>query len=263
MNKKILIGLIGTVVFWSCEKLEPIADNPLDPDNPNYVPPTVTITSGPSDGEIVDTSSVTFEWIGNVFVTSYRYKFIKQNWSHWSTSRSTTFNYLNERVHNFSVQSRYITGDTSLVVTVDFTVNAVQGLALMFYPRRHIASVGDTVTFQILAEEVENLTSAEFTISFDPSYLAITSISQGAIFMGNGESIFHTENGSGTLSILTALLGGENPSVSGTGNLVTIEVSVLQTGETQLTFDGSEVFRDPDNNPIYINDTVNGLAVVE
>ncbi len=258
MNKKILIGLIGTVVFWSCEKLEPIADNPLDPDNPNYVPPAVTITSGPSDGEIVDTSSVTFKWIGNEYVTSYRYKFINQNWSHWSTNRFATFNYLNEGGHRLSVQSRYITGDTSLVVTVNFTINAVQGPALMFYPRRHIASVGETVTFQILAEEVENLTAAEFTISFDPADLAITSISQGAIFTGNGESIFHTENGSGTLSILTAILGGENPAVSGTGDLVIIEVSLLQTGETQLIFNGSEIFKDPENNNITILETVDG-----
>jgi hypothetical protein len=133
----------------------------------------------------------------------------------------------------------------------------------MFYPRRHLASVGETVTFQILAEEVEDLTAAEFTISFDPADLEIISITQGSMFTGSGESIFHAENGSGTLSILTAILGGENPSVSGTGDLVTVEVSVVQAGETELTFNGSEVFRDPDNNNVSINETVAGLVVVE
>jgi hypothetical protein len=83
------------------------------------------------------------------------------------------------------------------------------------------------------------------------------------MFTESGESIFHAENGSGTLSILTAILGGENPSVSGTGVLVTVEVSVVQTGETELTFDGSEVFRDPENNNITILEKVNGLVVVE
>jgi hypothetical protein len=58
-------------------------------------------------------------------------------------------------------------------------------------------------------------------------------------------------------------LGGENPSVSGTGDLVTVEVSVIQTGETELTFDGTEVFRDPDNNDVLINETVAGLVVTE
>jgi hypothetical protein len=129
----------------------------------------------------------------------------------------------------------------------------------MFYPRRHLASVGETVTFQILAEEVEDLTAAEFTISFDTTDLEIISITQGSMFTESGESIFHAENGPGTLTILTAILGGENPSVSGTGDLVTIEVSVVQTGETELTFDGSEIFRDPENNNLSILESVNGL----
>ncbi len=79
------------------------------------------------------------------------------------------------------------------------------------------------------------------------------------MFTESGESIFHAETGSGTLYILTAILGGENPSVSGTGVLVTVEVSVVQTGETELTFDGSELFRAPDNNSIAILDVINGI----
>ena len=62
-----------------------------------------------------------------------------------------------------------------------------------------------------------------------------------------------------------SMLWGQNYSLSfdGEDDYATVEVSVLQTGETELTFDGSEVFRDPDNNDVLINETVSGLVVVE
>ena len=262
---KLLLMLSAALFFFNCEKLEPEADNPLDPDNPDYDPPEVLISEGPAEGEIVDTSAVTFQWTGNELVTSYRYRFDSEVWSDWFSSTSVSLDYLDEGDHSFSLQSQYETGDTSVVLNVSFVVDAVTGPALMFYPRRHIASIGETVTFQIMAEEVENLTAAEFSISFDPAELVVASISQGTMFTGNGESIFFSEydNLQGTITISAGLLGGENPSVSGTGDLVTVEVSVLQVGETELTFDGSEVFRDPDNNSISVNITVNGLITAQ
>ena len=121
-------------------------------------------------------------------------------------------------------------------------------------------TTGETLT---LTETGVN--TAEFSISFDPADIVVESISQGTMFTGNGESIFFSEydNLQGTITISAGLLGGENPSVSGTGDLVTVEVSVVQAGETELTFDGSEIFRDPDNNDVLINETVAGLVVVE
>ena len=62
-----------------------------------------------------------------------------------------------------------------------------------------------------------------------------------------------------------SMLWGQNYSLSfdGEDDYATVEVSVLQVGETEVTFDGSEVFRDPDNNDVLINETVAGLVVVE
>ena len=62
-----------------------------------------------------------------------------------------------------------------------------------------------------------------------------------------------------------SMLWGQNYSLSfdGEDDYATVEVSVLQVGETEVTFDGSEIFRDPDNNDVLINETVAGLVVVE
>ena len=249
------------LLFLSCEKIEPNLDNPQDPANPDYEPPTVSIIAGPTDGDTVETSTVEFEWEGNDIVSLYRYKFSDNSWTDWTTETAAEFDYLDEGQYNFQVQSSYSTGDTSVVVTVSFVVDAVHGPALMFYPRRHIVGVGDTVTFHILAEEVENLTAAEFLLIFDPNIIEIVSLTEGTLLSGWGESIYHSEinNTQGIVSIVLALLGGEYPSVSGTGDLATIEVTVRQSGATELLFGGPAVFKDPNNDFIAISSVINGM----
>jgi plastocyanin len=261
---KLLLMLSAALFFVTCEKLEPEADNPLDPDNPDYDPPEVLISEGPAEGEIVDTSAVTFQWTGNELVTSYRYRFDSEVWSDWTSNTSASYYYLDEGDYSFSVQSQYETGDTSVVLNVSFVVDAVTGPALMFYPRRHEAQVGETVTFQILAEEVSNLAAAEFSISYDPDEIEITAIYEGSIFTDLGNVFFLVDNGSeGEATISTAVWGESSPSAEGTGVLAALEVKAKVTGSLVVSFDGSEVFRDPDNNDVSINETVGGLVVVE
>ena len=264
MIKKFFILFLGLIVFWSCEEIMVDQENPLDPGNPDYDSPIVNIISGPSVGEVINEPQVTFEWDGNELAYSYRYRFDANDWSDWLEETSKTFDYLDEGNHSFSVQSQYSTGDTSQVTSVLFVVDAVTGPALMFYPRRHQAAVGESVMFQILAEEVANLTAAEFSINYDPAHVEITTVTQGAIFAVSEESIFFTEydNSTGTLSVLTANLGGDEPAVSGTGVLIEIQMNVISTSSSELTFSGSEMFRDPENNNINILESVDGLVTV-
>ena len=154
---------------------------------------------------------------------------------------------------------------TSSVLVINFTVNAVSGPALIFFPRANITSVGSNVTFQVMAEEVTNLTAAQFNISFDPSKLEILSVTQGAMLQISGESIFDVDydNATGSVSVITAALGGSQPSVDGTGVLLELELKVNAAGTSTLEFDGTELFRDPDNNDITIAQMVNGIVVVE
>ena len=56
------------MLFWSCDEVTLDQDNPLDPGNSEYTPPTVTFVSGPS-GETVNTSEVTFSWEGDDLVS--------------------------------------------------------------------------------------------------------------------------------------------------------------------------------------------------
>ena len=259
-----LIYLLSLLFVLSCEDTTPIRDNPLDEEGGDYIAPICSLLDI-VDGDILYSEAVEFTWEGNELVTEYRYKYDSFDWTEWSESTSAALSYLDEGDHQLSVQSRYVTGDTSAIASVSFVVDAVGGPALMFYPRRHFAQQGETVTFQILAEEVTNLMMSEIHLEYDPAMLEIISVSQGSFFQNGENSIFIYEinTEAGAVQINTTLLDGDSPAVSGTGDLAEIQVKLLQAGSATVSFNGSDAFIGPENNDIAILEKINGLVVTE
>ena len=262
MHRKLI--LFAVLLLFACESGEEFTpENPLDPNNPDYVAPGVTILS-PVEGAVEISSSITFAWEGNEIDMLYRYR-LDSVWSQWDPSESITIDHIDEGEHGFAVQSSYVTGDTSAIESIAFTVDAVEGPALMFYPRRQVTSQGSSVQFQIIAEEVYNVAGVEFTILFDPTELQINSAAAGTAFGDYGEVIFiaDIDNSSGSLTIATAVWGENFPSFSGTSDIALIDVQVIKQGNLTISFDGLGMMKDPSNNDITINETVAGLVVVE
>ena len=266
IKNKVFLLLTG-ICIWTCSPDEFEPDNPLDPGNPYYLPPTVTISSGPIENEVVDATAVTFTYSGNQEAESmfYRTQLDQEGWSDWLSDNSASFSYLDEGAHRFKVQSMYSTGEESGIIEVYFIVDAVHGPALLFYPRRHMTQMSEKVTFMVMAEEVTNLAAAEFIINFNPVALQVTSVTQGTFFSSSGDALFFEDinQQDGTVTISAGFVGGENPAVVGTGSIAIIEVMALQQGQTTLEFDGSEVFRNPEDVNISISETVSGLVQVE
>ena len=263
MSLKRLLFIV-VLFFFSCEPGEEfLPTNPLDPDNEEYIPPEVTILY-PSEGVIVEQSSVNFQWAGNQADMLFRYSFDNE-WSDWVSDEAVTINYIDEGAHTFSVQSSYLTGAASEIVTINFNVDAVTGPAIMLYPRKHIGAQGSNVVFQIMAEEVYELAAAEFRITFNPDDLQVNSLTQGSGFSAMGDVIFISDidNSSGSLTIATAVWGENSPSFSGTSAIALIDVQVIKQGNLTISFDGLGIMKDPENNDIPINDTVGGLVVAE
>lgn len=263
MLKKLL--LLFAVIYFSCEESTPIRDNPLDDESGDYVEPTILLISDIFDGDTLYTENVTILWEGNELVSEFRYKLDMFDWTEWSENSEAELNYLDEGSHLVYAQSRYLSGDTSDVASISFVVDAVDGPSLMFQPRRNFAEVGETVTFQIMAEEVTSLMMSEIHLEYDPLMLEIMSISQGLFFQNSQNSLFLYEinTGEGSVQINTTLLDGDSPSVSGTGDLASIQVKLLQSGSSQINFNGSDAFIDPENNEILILEKINGLVVDE
>lgn len=265
MYSRYLLPLLSLMIL-SCEPGEEfLPDNPLDPDNTDYIRPQVTFVSVPSDGSTLSTSIITIEWQGNEPDMSYRYG-LNGIWNPWEFElKSITIEDLDEETQLFEVQSQYSTGDTSDVISASFNVNAVFGPSLLFYPRKHEAFFGEQITFQILAEEVVGFAGAEFTIEYDPLMLKVESITEGSLFENVSNSLFHVDHNTtqGTFTILTAILDGKNPTFQGTGPLVELVVTLVNKGTSNLGFTGGSKIRGSDNAIIEIRDAIGGIVIAK
>ena len=275
MNSKINIliqalVLILYIIFVSCESPESLQEpfNPYDPNNPDYEPPKAIITGGALDGDTIYTSSVTFTWIGNEITGDFSYRFNGGNWSDWIPNTFVTLNYLNEENYKFDIRARAdnaekTIGDTTSVL---FTVDAVEGSSLMFYPRYKLLSVNSTTTVEIRAEEVEDIMGVEIGISFDISKVSIDSVSSGNFMQQNGgELIFFKkiDDIQGKINIVSVIAGGTKPTVSGTGVIATLFIKGISTGTAQLEFIEVCVYRDENDDEIEINEKTNGFLKIE
>ena len=253
--------LFASLLLYSCDLPTFDVDNPFDPQNPSYVAPSVTINSGPNENETITAPSAAFSWVGNTEGMTFRYFVDADLKQDWDDINSVLIEYLDEGGHQFGVQGKYPTGDASDTVIVNFNVNAVSGPSLLFLPRKHVSSTGGKVKFDILAEEVDGLAAASFNLAYNASLVQIDSIVVGDYIGENAESIFYKEinNSSGTASVITALLGSNSPTFSGTAVIAKVYTTVKAVGLSQIEFDGTETFRNLDNELITINSAIGGI----
>lgn len=251
--------LLFLLISCGVNEFEP--DNPIDPDNPDYIPPVVSIISGLNIDQVVTNSTIEINFSGNENSMLFRSKLDSNEWSGWLSSTVITLDYLDEGFHEFFLQGKYTTGDTSEIVWVPFEVNAVSGPSLLFFPRKSVQNIGETVTLKIYAEEVYELAGSGFTLDYDPARLRVDAVRQGNIFANPSTPIFLDEHDteSGHILISTATWDGGGTTFSGTGTIMEIDVVLLSGGITLIEFDGTEVFRDRDNNEIIINESIGGL----
>jgi len=258
--KQILNLFIFLLVFLSCAD-EFVAENPIDPDNPDYIPPIVSFVSGPDPGETIYAENTVITFSGNESSMLYRSQLDSSDWSGWISAQSITLDYLDEGEHIFSLQGKYTTGDTSAVISIPFAVDAVAGPALLFSPRRHTAAIGQMVTYQILAEEVYELAGTEFILDYNPSKLEIEAIRQGELFSSFGTPIFFSQNdpATGKLTITSSAWAGTDQGFTGTGVIIEIDVVLTQSGNSTINFNGNEVLRNPNNITINISEAIGGF----
>ncbi len=221
----LLVGL-----FWTCsshDELQP-PDNPLDPDNPVYVSPSVDIISGPGEGEVVTVTAVTFEWQGNESASEYSYQFDASGWSDWVSTTNIQLDYLDEGEHNFQVLARSYNGEEQTTPTsTEFVVDAVAGPAAVVQPYRQSGSPGDTLVYQIIAEEVTELFAVECDISIDDEYLELIEVVDGNILdEWGGEALRIQTVTDASVSLSLVAVEGTNLSFSGTTSILTLRFKV-------------------------------------
>jgi len=154
--KKLLTLL---VFFIGCETFDVVADNPLDPfNNPEYQKPEISFKSIINNGDTIFEDSFLFEMLGNELVSEYRYRinsdddpYIDSNgkWSDWSSNNFIDKKYPHTRTYELEAQSRYVTGDTSSIVKLNFS-NINVNIGLYLYPRNQTANNGEIFNLEVV-----------------------------------------------------------------------------------------------------------------
>ena len=256
--------LILTLFFVSCEGDEDVT-NLLDPGGGDYDPPETTIVSGP-DNITLTTDDLTYTFTGNELVTEFSYRLdvgtMIGNWSDWSTEASVTFTNLDEGSHTFNVKGRYSDVDEDgSPATATFTVDAVTGPSILFYPRSPSVPINSVFSVDIVAEEVDGVSGIEIEIEYEDDYLTL----QGDLIQGSvlTDEIVVEEVSSESIRVtigITAGADGEN--LIGTETLFSLQFTSIQTGTSEISFNTVQ-YRDENNNIIEIHQTINSIVTVQ
>ena len=256
---RVLILLI-VGLMWSCsphDELE-IPSNPLDPDNPVYTTPNATIIGGPGEGEVIVATSATFTWQGNETAIEYSYMHDNADWSDWSQHYSTTLDYLDEGVHTFEVKARSINGVVQQIPhALGFTVDAISGPAAIVYPYLQKANPGDTLVYQIIAEEVSDLFAVEVNISIDDEYLELIDVIDGELLGEWGGEVLRIQEVSGSnVSLSVVAVEGESNSFAGTTSLISFRIRAKQTVNMSIVTDVVELIK-----IVYLNSELDRIEI--
>ena len=249
-----LIGCPGTLE-------EPEWNNPTDPDLPTFVEPETIIDNGPLNDAVVNDHTVTFQFSGNENVVEYSWLLNGSDWSDWNTVNSITFDYLDEGDYEFQVKGRYndIEEDGSPALRV-FTIDAVQGPALRFLPRKVIIASDEIFSVDIIAEEVTNLSGMQIIIPLSGGLELINYqlYESGTDFLSKSCNQFLSivDDTNSEFKAVIGRVSDTLPGVDGTGEIIRLTLKYTGTIDASLTFDNSCELQDPDMNVIPLNETV-------
>ncbi|MEZ3163926.1 S8 family serine peptidase [Halorubrum sp. RMP-47] len=105
-------------------------------------------------------------------------------------------------------------------------------------PESDTVVAGDTLSTNVTVDTPENVTSADFVVSFAPDILNVTSVEAGSFLGADAISVEDVDNENGTLDV--GISTDNIEGTAGNGTLVTAEFtaaeSIDQSAETELAF---------------------------
>jgi len=137
---------------------------------------------------------------------------------------------------------------------IDPGVTTIKTPALIIFPDSVTVNLGFSVTLEVFAKGVANLSGAYIELNYDKDKLSLLSMGEGDFFQGAEETIFFIEDDAttGTIEINTSYLGSDSTDVTGTGSLASLVFTTTVSGQSLITYTANCELLDPDDNPIVI-----------
>jgi hypothetical protein len=207
---KYSVYVLCAFLFLSCEEVQ--VEDLLSDFSDENLPITTIITAD----TLFESSSVSINWTGNEYATSFSYRLeplsyidtveTYTNWSNWDTLNTVTFTNLDEGNYTFYIKSRYTVDNEEVPQKQNLTVNAISGSALRIYPKYQQIASGETFSMYVYIEDVVDLRGVELHLSYPFSIITANSITPGEV-LSNSTIFFDTINSTdGTLDLI-ALVG--------------------------------------------------------
>jgi energy-converting hydrogenase Eha subunit E len=263
--KIFLILLVSAAAGCDIAELPPAPkrDNPIDPANPVFEDPVAILYAGPKNNAIVDTHTVVFAWRGNLNDRSMLFSFRRDDdpWSPYDTVTRAVYDYLDEVASRFEVKGKYVNGFEQEVPTqVNFTVNAVSGPALMFFPRKRNTVRNGLFTVDVRVEESTEFAGAKVTLHYNPKMLELSGapvipVDTDNLMLKNGGTLIdfvHTDPVTGIIELNLAVTGGSLNNVAGSGSIARLTFKAVGASGTTsvISFGSSSALRRDDNAPV-------------
>ena len=271
LEKNLLwVALFMSLASFSCSPISP--PEPIPP----FVEPIASIISvfpPPDADSTIHSDSVIVTYEGNEAVDSFKYRLDPQSDTSWiyAPPGADTIRYLDEGSHTFELLGISIQGVPQKFnkPAIRFFVDAVKGPSAMFRPRlKKLTSGMRSFTYDIVAEEVNDLFAAKLTLKFPPDTMQIDSIRfgdsvQSIVFDFSGINTIDNIRGHATINFA---LKDTTPVISGGFVIARLTCSTRipgYVGAFYIKFDSdSTFFRDSFNSKIGIKNLVNGRVEV-
>ena len=259
--------LIFSIFFNSCKDMPDMypCDKDKDPDCDGYIDPNARLASFPSQGEVIDTNTITLSWSGNQSSSVFSYKLsASSDWSEWSNTLSITYDCITDGSYSFYVKEAYPNGDEQVDATsIYFTIDYINGSAIVLEDQCITTQENNNFEIYISLEEIENVLGAYISISFNPNQVKLTEREALVSLIGSSltDIIFIATsvieaNANGVLEINMARFS-DTPSTSNATQIVKLNFNASTTGKTMILIDRDSELRDSDNNVIEIDKLVN------
>jgi len=257
--------VLCAVLFLSCE--EDNIDDLLSDFSSENTPITTLITVD----TLFESSSVSINWTGNEYATSFSYKLEPEsyidtvdtytNWSDWDTLNTVTFTSLDDGSYNFYIKSRFTVENEEAVQSIHFIVDAIVGPALRMYPLYQRVTAGENFSMYVYIEDVVDLGGMMLHLSYPETNIIVNTITSGTILTG-APVFFDTINPTdGTIELITTYedFGG----YTGTGTLAKINLTAGASASLDtLHIEDTSILKNSGNVSIDIVDRVYGLIEV-
>ena len=148
---------------------------------------------------------------------------------------------------------------------IDPDIPTIATPALIIFPDSVTVNLGFSVTLEVFAKGVANLSGAYIELNYDKDKLSLLSMGEGDFFQGAEETIFFIEDDptTGMIEINTSYLGNHSTNVSGTGSLASLVFTTTASGVSLIHYTANCELLDPDDNPIIIEGYGSGVIHAE